>query len=424
MDDVKDYLNVDFIQPDVFGLEIAPSSNTDIDFVATYDTEKLPFCPFDEARAEPNGYTKPRVVADRSAEGTYRVLYKQRRYVCPVCKREILCESPYIRQGSKTTKRMDNWISQQALYHGFREVSQMTGGLVSRSQVGLVVNDWIKRETLEYITNMMEPRQMGVHIVGSGKNQYLLLSDLENELFLDIIPMSAASTALVSLLIRLSDQGQAENIYSELESSCLTPLKAVYAPAKGVEVSVARASVYRAYATAVHDVLENRYTGKKKKLLLSLVLTPLSEGITPIERDKMIRLVSAEMPGAVHGLQRLFELQDMILNDQWEKQPYESWRSDVGFYTPFRDFVQYLLYAKEEINNGFYPPDLHEEFDHNTELANAIIALNQTCNFEMLRARMLLTIAPDLVRIQQEDKYAGIHMRQLYATMQQRLAQA
>ena len=404
------------------GLSVKASETGDADITVIYDPDTIPTCQADDdTMAEPNGYTKKRIVYDRVAGKIARVCYKQRRYKCPLCGKEMEYESPYIRQGSKTTNRMARWIANEALYHSLDDVSAQTSGLISKAQVGRILKTWAEQETMEYLIHLEEPSQLGIHIVGSPKEWYLLLSDLENELFLDIVPLSAAASTVTALLMRLMYQNQAKLVCTELDSTCFVPAIAVY---KSTPVMVAPSSIYRIYAMFTHEVVSAQYKGAKKRLLLQLISTPLSEKLTPDELDK-IQLLGSRSGYEVNAvIEELVMLRKLILERQLGSQMFHIWISRIDWIKATKDLVRHFKFADEEITLGLSKENTSAAFDNNSKLANQIIGLNQQCSYDLLRARMLLTVAPELVQVQSgrvDYYYTGISMSKLYDSMRKRL---
>ena len=406
----------------ISGLTVEESGNRSIPYRITYEKDMIPRCPYDDAEAKLNGFTKPKDITDEVFGETFRAEYKQRRYICPTCGKEIVYESPYIRPGASTSRRMDQYIAKKALYYSYDDVVKSTK-LVSRIQVKRIFETWAAEQIQEYIDSLEAPEHLGVHIVGNGKNQYFLLSDLDSDIMLDILPLSSVSYRLVDLLGRLKGQKVTNGVCTDIDPTCFMTVKALYDSPPSVDVSVARASVYYAYARAVHDAVEKHYSKKySKKLFLSLISTPLSEEIQMDDQRKMVKLGEKEaFLGVDKWIESLLLVRKMIHADRWTQSDYNNWIGDVSVSRVFKDLIQYLHFADLEIQRGFKNLEQHRGHEANTKMANRIIMLNQKCSFEVLRARMLLTSKPKLAKNHKWDQtsfYAGISMKALYEDME------
>ena len=416
--------DVDTIFREFPGLEAEKGHDAQADYDAIYDVQDDLLCPYDDMRAKPYGYTKPRIVNDVVFGRFFKVRYRQRRYKCPGCRRESHYDSPYVRQGSKTSKRFDSYVADKALYQSFDEVANLTGNIITRAHVGKILKCWAETELFDYFNSLVPPTQLGIHIVGSASMPYLLLSDLEYNSFLDIFPVSEAANQAFELLKGFARQDGKREVCTDIDSSCFVPAKAVYTEREDVTLCVSRSSIYKSYAAALLDSARSQYSASKKKLFLQLISTPLSETILWDEREKMISL--AAKGGMKSWVDSLLVIRDMIQTNKWNQEDYKkylSWKSDIAWDSEFRDVVEDLNFAQSEIEAGFRWGG-HERFEKNTNLANDIISLNQKCDFQLLRARMLLTGQPMLARVQSEKAkgwHHGIKMLYLYDTMRQKL---
>lgn len=414
---------------DIQGLEVTEISNDEASCLITYDDTFMdPVCPYDDTRLTPRPFLKPRVVTDlldmRSGQ-TVEVLYRQRRYRCPTCGRDMSCESPYIRQGSKITRALEDYIGDAALYDTYDAVANRVR-CVSKVQVKRIFEDWSKKQINDYMIDLMAPKHLGVHIVGNSTNQYLLLSDLSKNHLLDIMPLSASSM-LLTLLLRFAAQEITRGVCTEIDSESLAPVRSVYEASPDVDVSVARASVYKAYAAAVHDAVATHYSKKeKKKLLLRMILTPLTEGLIQKDVDEMKRLADQEpMMDMGRWIEHLITIRQMVQDDKWDKVGYQSWKYSIASIREreIEDLVRYLTFADPEIQCGLKSPDLQKKHERITERANYFITLNSHCSFDILRARVLLTINPTwserVVGYQTVKACAGIDMDSLIDRMEQ-----
>ena len=413
------------------GLTIEETEDARASHLVTYDGEPpVPVCPYDDRRLRTLPYLKPRVVTDISDNALVKVLYRQRRYKCPDCGRELQPESPYIRRGASTTKQADDYIAHQALYHSYEYVARQSDGVVTKSQVKRIFEACAQEQIQDYLANLVAPEHLGIHIVGPDKNPYVLLSDLDIGSCYDLLPLSEfTSFVAVALLMRLLEQKDETNnpitkaICTEMDSEILVPLKGMQGSIPGIDVCVARTSIYRAYAKAVYDAVAKKYEKQKKKPFLNLIATPWFKDLTPIEEDKMRHLAAQDpMHGIDWWIENLFVIKKMVLKDKWDKQDYQRWLTNLSLIKEFKDFVKYLIVSDPEIQCGFKCQDLLKRHEEETKEVNEIIELNQRCSFDVLRARMLLTIHPILIRTQKQDRgimYAGIDMKRLYTKMYQ-----
>ena len=410
---------------DIQGLNVTEINNDDASCLVTYDDVSMdPVCPYDDARLTPRPFLKPRVVTDlldMQSGDTIKVLYRQRRYRCPTCHRDMECESPYIRQGAKISRDLEDYIGEEALYDTYEGVADQVD-CVSKVQVKRIFEEWAKKQINDYMIDLMAPKHLGVHIVGNSTNQYLLLSDLDKNHILDIMPLSASSM-LITLLLRLSAQKITQGVCTEIDAESLMPVRSVYEQSPDVDVSVARASVYKAYANAVHDAVATHYNQAKKKLFLRMILTPLSEGLSPKDENQMKHLADQEpMMDMRKWIENLFTIREMIQDNKWDKDGYRSWKYNVSSIREIADFVRYLTFADPEIQRGFNS-DLQKKHERITERANYLITLNRRCSFEILRARVLLTIdstwSERIVGYQTVKAFTGIDMDSLINKMEQ-----
>ena len=230
--------------------------------------------------------------------------------------------------------------------------------------------------------------------------------------------------AYFELLKAFARQDGKGEVCTDIDSTCFVPAKAVYTGREDVTLCVSRSSIYKSYVAALLNSVKNQNNLSKKKLLLQLISTPLSETILRDQREKMIALAAKK--GMKSWVDSLLVIRDMIQTNKWNQENYKnylSWKSSIAWVSEFKDVVEDLNYAQSEIETGFRWGG-HERFEYNTNLANNIISLNQNCDFQLLRARMLLTGQPMLAREQVEKAkglHHGINMLYLYETMRQKL---
>lgn len=423
------YFDVEQFFHDIPGLTVAHSKDSEIDLEVTYDDGKYPFCPYDEQRSVPNGYSvRSTPVIDRIDDHIIRVKYRQRRYKCPNCGAEMEYDTPYIKQGCKTTERMNSWIGETALYHSYDEVSQMTGGAVSKASVGRIAKAWAEKGIQNFILNLEAPPKLGIHIVGPTKKPYVLLTDLSGDILVDVVKAvdffgyADADAHLLTALIRLNDQALVKHVCTAVDPVCLSPAKSVF-PRAGVDTIVARASLYKFFADAVCDAVASNNRKPVSRVLLGLIATPLDQELTPIEQDKMKQLSSAFGNTEAMWIGSLLKLRKILLDAQFQEKEYLAWKSELKWMSQFRNLVKYLNYADREIRSGFGKDALQQCYENNTAIADEIVAKNNQCSFDILRARMLLTVEPETYRPKGADKDAiiGISMGRLYETMQRKL---
>jgi len=392
----------------------------DIDsFLVTYSHHLIPSCPYclrDTVRA---GYTRQRTVVDWYNNRPILVKYREQRSKCPRCGKVITLESPYVRQGSKTTRRMDRLIGKSALYNSYDSVSKLTDGYVSKAQVGRIFGEWATQEIQNTIIDLVAPPHIGVHIVGTT-TKYLLLSDLDSDCFLDIFPLSEAATHLITLLIRLVEQMNTKSICTEIDTSCLIPVRGVFDSYQEIETYASRSSVYNIYAEEVLSSVNAYAEDENKDLLLNLLSTPLFEVFTPSDQTKTKKIASQSTFDVRGWIDNLLSIR-MIVENDWNENSYRAWKSTIPKWGQFKQVLDNLKFADPEIHRGFGHIEFQKKFEENSELANQIISLNQKTSFELLRARMLLTIQPEYVKGQfekpQRNMHSGIRMLRLYETM-------
>lgn len=426
---LQSYSGINEYFQDIPGLSVVQSYSDGADIEAVYDDEKGPMCPYDERIGVPNGYNaRSAPIYDRIEEQIIRVKFKQRRYICPLCNREIPYDNPYIRNGRKTTERMNAWIGLESLYHSYDDVSQMTGGAVSKAGVGRIAESWVKEGIQEYYLNLEAPENLGIHIVGQDNHPYILLTDLSSDRMVDFVPAidffqrSEDNTLLFTTLIRLDAQKTIKHVCTAIDPDCLSPAKNVFA-SLGIDTFVARSSIYKLFTDAVHEALVQKNEESKGQMLLDMVATPLAQSLTPDEQEKMVHLAARFNNDASTWVSSLLELRKIILDKKWTAKNYLTWKTNISRAEQFEKQIKYLNCTHAEIRSGFGKDYLHLNYEENSKIANHIIAANRRCSFDSLRARMLLTVEPETYRPKgsNRDKITGISMSKLQSSMDQRL---
>lgn len=418
------------------GLTIV-NKETDADYCGVYRPEEAPICSCGRA-GTPDGYYKSKIVChllnepedvENSGAPKPRIISIEiqcQEYHCPICSKKgkekiIPYEPSFLDKGATTTKELNAYIGQQCLDRSPKKVASSLK-IRGKTAVEDIFREWAKEQIGIYSSQLAAPKKLGFHLISVLGKQYYLISDIEDDLIIDIFEYGDLLGA-VECLSKLAMIQNTTDVVTEIDRSNIVASRGVFR--RDAVIRAAAGSICRAFANEVAEEMDDRYDGRGAKSIKEYLGTPIYEAL-PISPEVQ-RIIRKGLDGTAFWLGlRLIDFYQLrkIATDSWSKQEFTKWKSGYSALMKRKGgFQDTINYAEEEIDNSFDNVSLQADYNDTARQVAEIIQRNQKCNFELLRDRVLLKCNPKIVGYNVNGTiryyYRGISLRELADTLQE-----
>lgn len=428
------------------GLTVVDNADWEGTYTAIFSPEQRPRCSCDYAGIR-NGYEDPQTIfhiigdteedisvdipfeSEKSQPQIIPISVRKQRFVCPNCRqnglpKEIRYKPDILLSGHGITKQLEAYIGQACLNKSPEKVSELIGGVKSKSAVAQIFRNWAESRVSDYRNNLIAPEELGVHTFESCGNKYCMVSDIDDHLIIDVFEYNDFN-GMLQLLSCLAMDERTDDVVSEIDIACIYPVRGVFRGKTTVTASTS--SLVHEFGKEVVAFMDMYYTGRGKKAVASWLSTPAYRDL-PIEPEvyRIIRNGHFKHGETAWMLSRYNALR-RIVEKEWSQDAYGEWESNIIQALPkqstFRSTIQL---TKENIDNSFDKENLQDLYNSAEEHAVEIIERNQKCSFELLRYRILLTCKPLMTQVPMDRKrpgsnfqyvYRGISMKELLSTL-------
>ena len=346
---------------------------------------------------------------------------KIERFTCPSCSSatghsvKIPYDPQFCTKGSQSTRRFDNYVGQLCLNNSPERVCEIIGNTKSETWIRNTFSAWADEHLHDYREKLIAPDSMGCHMIQVGKNRYIVITDLVDNTILDIFQPNNAME-LYWLLLQIQHDNRPNAVVSDIYPDCLVPVRGTVNAFTMIRAS--KLSLYREYTNALSDAIESLNIAKGKKELKEWVLIPPYDDnsvISPKARY-MRTAIYTRMHGPGEWLDSMNDLRFRVY-PAWTRDEYERWKQSAPQHSEFSCFNKLLEIASNEIRQSFSNSSLQEQYCTVERKLLDLIAANQKCAFETMRARLLLSFKPQLYKLREKGVmkyyYSGISLDRL-----------
>ena len=398
----NDIVQIDFHTTSRLGIDglTVVRSNDGTALSAIYEPSTTPYCPRCDCPGKAGGFTDAEfydILNDNSFDESpevVRIKLKRRRYQCPKCRQEIKTPLPFLRSGERISVKMKEWISHAALTKSYDEVSGMLDGCVSSPHVRKIFRAWIEERDKDFQNNIATPEILGVHHLTVGDTEYLAVSNIEEQCFIDLFPYSDF-VGLSQLLVHLAGRAAVGEVDSDFDWHCIMPSFAVYRQSR---LAISCESLLKSFTRLLLQTFESEYKGAEKATIRRVISAPLTdEFVTRDERNTATKRLSS-----YSVLNDLYTSQiTLIIRCEaggWNQVELAKWKKTLPTCSATEAFIELMDMCDTAFGNAILPTSHCAQFHEIGESISDLIASFPKCSFEVLRARIRYSTQPKVIR--------------------------